>query len=1026
MEQKKTKKWLKGLLATLLCVPLSLGVLVGCGGETGGTGGETGDEQGDEQGDETKDPIAQSTVQDASALTYTGIDEVTITDPYAVNALDKELAYLVDTIDADKLLYYFYVNAKIPDEAQASEGYGGNWEGKLIGGHTMGHYLTALAQAYANAGTSAARKAEVLQKIEYIVGELKKCQDHAVEAGAEEGFIWGAPMVSGSTDPEKQFDNVERNLANIETQAWVPWYTMHKILAGLIDLYDIAGSEVALGVAVKLGDWVCNRVGKWSAATQKTVLGIEYGGMNDALYNLYAVTGEQKYAVAAHKFDEETLFSKITGNAPNYLSGLHANTTIPKIIGALNGYIKLKNASVEGVNTSGYLEVAEDFWDYVIKHHSYVTGGNSENEHFGSEDTQNARRDNINCETCNTYNMLKLSRMLFTLTQERKYLDYYENTYYNAIWSSQNPETGMTMYFQPMASGYFKVYSTPEDNFWCCTGSGMESMSKLNDSIYYTAKNATYVAMYLSSIYKTEGLELVQTADLENSDTAKIEIKEGQTTLRLRRPYWTGEFSVSVNGAPVELKKSDKFVSVDVKAGDTVTVNVKKNVRAYNLTDASDCYAFFYGPFLLSAEMGTEDMQTTGHGAFSSVTKPARAYGDDLYSVNAANVTEFIKNLSTYLIKGENNKFTLTCNNGTLTYSYHFRQYQQRYGIYMYFTTETIEKNTPDFTWEENLGGGSSIRAGYGQDENNLQTSSEDGTESASNVETYGTYRRALAGGWFSYDMPVTADAENRLLVNFAKADNGKTIKISVDGTEVYAESLNYTGAESMYSVGIPLSETLVKNAKNGYVTVRFESNNAQDAAMICGTIFMQHLENNMAYFVDCGDYSVNTTDASDHFGIYNSVTEQVYGADPKTGKKWGIVDENSANIAGTCTKGIGTNTTWAYEANQGDVSKTDSNRYTKNQYENGWQTMKLAYKFELPDGKYKVKVYFTDPWGCSQEPTVSANGTVLKSNCVMNKEISMDATVTGGELLLEFTNQRNDSTRKCINLCYIIISFVK
>ncbi len=993
-------------LSVLLCVPIALPVLSACGG------GE----------------VEQAAVKNSADIGFTPLGSVAVTDPYAVNALDKELTYLVDTIDADKLLYYFHVNAGLAPKATSS--YGGHWEGELIGGHTLGHYLTALAQAYANAGTSAERKEEVKEKLGYILSELQLCQNNAEKAGAQAGFIWGAPKPSypANAGPEAQFDNVEKGLGNIYEQAWVPWYTMHKILAGLLDAWRLAGSETAKEVALALGDWVVARVSKWNTSVKNTVLGIEYGGMNDALYNLYAATGEEKYAEAAHKFDEDELFLSVrTRNSSDYLAGKHANTTIPKIIGALNRYLTLKDTDLEDSNLENYLETAEMFWDYVIEHHTYVTGGNSNNEHFGAMDKLNASRSNINCETCNTYNMLKLSRMLFSVTKDKKYLDFYENTYYNAIWSSQNPETGMTMYFQPMATGYFKVYSTAESNFWCCTGSGMESMSKLNDSIYYPAGNVTYVSLYLKSVYASEEVSLEQDADLENSDEAKIKVTAGKTVLRLRRPYWSEEFSVKVNKKSVAMTGRENFVSVSVKKGDEVTVTMKKTARAYNLPDAEDTYAILYGPFVLSADLGDAAMQTTGHGAFDSVTKPAAAVGDEVYSVNASSVEEFMEDIGEHLKKGENNTFLLECNNGTLTYSYHFRQYKHRYGIYFDFTTSPVEKTVPDYEWVENLGGGSSIRAGYGQDENNYAESGADATEFSSSAGTYGTYRRAKAGGWFSYDMPVSAGDVNRLRVNFAKADNGKSIKISVGGTVVYAKTLSYTGADAMYEVGIELPASVVNAAKNGYVTVRFESNNGGDAAMICGTIAMQHLKNNMLYFVDCGDYTTDTVGEGDYFGAYNSVTDQAYGADPVTGKKWGIVDEyewtwsSAAAYEGIYDKnaqpggGVSTKSTWAQEGLLA-TEKTVTNRYTKNHTECGLSP-KLTYKFDLDDGTYLVKMFFIDPWSCSSAPTVTANGTAALEGAAVGKEVSFTATVSGGTLTLAMT-----TSSLCINLAYIII----
>lgn len=680
----------------------------------------------------------QSLIGDAKAVSFTGLSEVRIDDPYAVNGMEKEVEYLLK-LDADKLLYYFYKNAKLDPFAVSS--YKGGWEGALIGGHTLGHYLIALAQSYANANTSAENKTALLAKMSMIVSALQDCQNNAVNAGAKAGFVWGAsPAIADRNNPEAQFDFVEKGKSNITTEAWVPWYTMHKIIAGLIDVTvyteGAAGtvSATAKAVVTALGDWVCERVGKWSQATRRTVLGIEYGGMNDCMYALFALTGEDKYAVAAHRFDEDTLFDKVTEAPKNYLNGLHANTTIPKIIGALNRYVACNGKEIAGevVDASDYLAVAENFWQYVIDHHTYVTGGNSEWEHFGMDDVLDKERTNANCETCNTYNMLKLSRTLFTITKNKKYLDYYENTYYNAIWSSQNPETGMTTYFQPMATGYFKVYSSEENHFWCCTGSGMESFSKLGDSIYYDAGNATYVSLYLSSEYKGEGVTLRQEADLERSDSVRIAVTEGATTLRLRRPDWSELFTVTVNGTSVNVMGGEDFVSVDVKKGDAVNVTLKKTARAYGLPDGTDVYALTYGPFVLSAELGTDGMTTSTTGV--NVSVPAQAVGNKTYSVGTQDLDSFMSEIDKHLQLGDNGKFTLECGSETLTYSYHFRQYTQRYGIYMKFAAGEIGEEKPEAEWMRQ----DTVQPGYGQYENDaLHNMQETGTAEARAVRNF-------------------------------------------------------------------------------------------------------------------------------------------------------------------------------------------------------------------------------------------------------------------------------------------------
>lgn len=1001
MKQNSKKKKFGAALTALLCVPLTLGIAAGCNGGS----------------------MKQSTVQNSAPVSYTGLHEVTLSDPYTLNAMELEREYLLETLDADKLLYYFHKNADL--EPKAASSYGGQWEGALIGGHTMGHYLSALAQAYGNANTPSTgenSKADLQERIDYIVGELKRCQDNAVTAGAKEGFIWGAPAPSANpNNPEAQFDFVEANQADIFTQAWVPWYTMHKILQGLIDVANYTGSATAKEVATKLGDWVYDRATGWSNTTQKTVLGIEYGGMNDSLYNLYALTGEDKYAVAAHKFDEDALFEKVTAAKKNYLTGLHANTTIPKIIGALNRYMLCDGKTVGGeeIDASEYLAVAENFWDYVIEHHTYITGGNSKDEHFVQDDKLDLTRADDNCETCNTYNMLKLSRMLFTITHDKKYLDYYERTYYNAILSSQNPETGMTTYFQPMGTGYFKVYSSPTNHFWCCTGSGMESFTKLNDSIYYEAGNAVYVSLYVASAYQSDSVSLTQTADLENSDSVKVHIDSGSTVLRLRKPDWTKSFAVDVNGKNVEIGQRDAFVSVDVKAGDDVTVQMEKTVQAEPLPDNVNSIAFRYGPFALSAELGDYSMTEGSHGV--NVSVPNSANVKKTYSIPADDIDDFIDNISNYMIKGANNKFTLACKDGTLTYSYHFRQYRQRYGLYFEFIEGEVEEAEPAWIWTRYS---DAYRPGYGQGEVGLE---DNGSTAVSSAPIYNSTRYANANGSFSYSsVKVEKGKQNRLVVYFAKADNGKTMLVKSGNTQIYSATLNYSGNEDMYAVEIKIPDSVV-SASDGTINLTFSGINNAESARLCSSFYIESYsfnnksqDSSVAYFVDCGDYDTTTLSGKDKLGVNQSVTEQAYGKDSVTGKSWGIVDNYQKTWSGTNPQGVYTNSTWAYEYNtEGDgVDKTASNRYTKEQNEKGL-ARKLGYKFELANGAYTVKMYFANPWNNAANPTVKANGETKITNGAVNEELTFSVTVTDGELTLDIT-----SSSLCINLAYIQILF--
>ena len=467
------------------------------------------------------------------------LDQVYLEDAYFINALEKEVAYLV-SFDTNRLLAGFRETAGT--DMRGAIRYEG-WENMLIGGHTMGHYMSACMHAYESANVSSENKDKLYQILKDLLDGMDECQK-----SLKSGFLFGATIVD-KDNVEKQFDNVEQGKANIITEAWVPWYTMHKILEGLVSVMEMPETlrsdarrvelrEEALIIGTRLGNWVYDRASKWSDETRKTVLSIEYGGMNDVMYDLYLQTGMKTHQTAAHIFDQVSLFEEVLyGKAgENVLNNRHANTTIPKFMGALKRYV------VTGEEL--YLEYAKAFWKMVSENHSYITGGNSEWEHFGEDNVLDEERTNCNCETCNAYNMLKMTKLLFSITGDVRYADWYENTFLNSIMSSQNPKTGMTTYFQPMASGYFKVYGEPYNRFWCCTGSGMENFTKLGESFYYAKGDMLVVNQYISSSleWRAQNVVITQKTDIPKSDVSLIRIEnyfEGAIALRL--PEWLAE-----------------------------------------------------------------------------------------------------------------------------------------------------------------------------------------------------------------------------------------------------------------------------------------------------------------------------------------------------------------------------------------------------------------------------------------------------------------------------------------------------
>ena len=834
-------------------------------------------------GSETMEKKFEVTVMaksDFTGMTDFNMGETKVTDAYYANSLDKEIDYIV-SLDTDKLLAGFretagYISGMSEAERNSymnnASRYGGGWENALIGGHTLGHWLTAMAQAYANEGTSESDKADVKKNLDIVIDALADCQ--AKTKGTEyEGYIFGATLPS-KTDFDIQFDNVEKGLTNIATQAWVPWYTMHKIIAGLVSTYELTGNETAYNVAKGLGDWTYARASKWSDATQRTVLGIEYGGMNDCLYDLYDVVkakeGEEaaaKYAEAAHKFDEESLYNKVYKGTPNALDNTHANTTIPKFLGALNRY--------ETLGDEQYLEYTESFWDYVVNHHSYITGGNSEWEHFGADDTLDAERTNCNCETCNTYNMLKLSRKLFMITGNKKYTNFYENTFINAIMSSQNPETGMSMYFQPMASGYQKVFGTPFNNFWCCTGSGMENFTKLNDSIYYQKDNKLVIAQYLASEveFAAGNMKVTQDVDLTKSETATITVntlnsEEVNGELRLRLPDWlASDAKVTVNGEDYNYAQKDGYAVIAsdvINDGTKITITLPMEVRAYNLPDNKNVYAFKYGPYVLSAKLGTDNQTQSTTGVNVSIPTTKAIANDRVSITSAESVESYMADINKNMVKADGKlEFNLTGTNNKYTFVPHYSQYTESYAMYWTFTIDEEARGAEAILADKNKARVEAAvieaaRPGYGQDELGFEESGAGSTGSTSPC-----YRFANAGGSFKYDIKVTDSGDNYFVGTFAKEEDGKTIKISVGDTVLFdgavdsksedAEVINLSESETadyyQMRFKIPadvisacksqtrLAGTETETAENGYafVPVKFESGKSDEAsAKIC------------------------------------------------------------------------------------------------------------------------------------------------------------------------------------------------
>ena len=615
---------------------------------------------------------AASTVE---KLQEFSLDQVQVTDAYYQNLFSKDLDYLITTLNYDRLLAPFKAvgQGKDPTTASGLNLYGG-WEAasSLIKGHSLGHHMSALAHGYQQAlGSDATMASQIKTKIDYIVTQLQSAQ-------ASNGYLFATTT--------NQFDVVEGKASGNQ---WVPWYTMHKIVAGLVDIYKFEGNPTALSVASKLGDWIYARVSGWDSATRSKVLGIEYGGMNDCLYELYKYTNVANHLTAAHIFDETPLFTTIAAGTDN-LNGVHANMTIPKFLGALNRY------QTVGASEMSYFTAADQFLTIVLNNHTYVTGGNSQDEHFRAPGKLDSTRDNLNNESCNAYNMAKLGRELFKVTGDVKYADYYERVHINEVLSAMNPSTGMTTYFKPMGTGYFKAYGTADSTFWCCNGTGTENYTKLGDSLYFHDATDLYVIGYVSSTlnWKERGLTVTQATDLPLTDKATFTVSAAPTdavNIKFRSPYWLAacaSVSITVNGQAVTPVKTGGFLGVSQvwKAGDKIEVMLPMEVQVSRLPDNQNAVAFTYGPVVLSAGLGTAQMVTAPHAAVIMATIPSGVTVQDTITINTGTtINSWLANIRTNLVQTAGKlEFTLknTDSDSKLTFTPQYQRYQDRYGIY--------------------------------------------------------------------------------------------------------------------------------------------------------------------------------------------------------------------------------------------------------------------------------------------------------------------------------------------------------
>ncbi|MGA2182433.1 MAG: beta-L-arabinofuranosidase domain-containing protein [Bryobacteraceae bacterium] len=562
---------------------------------------------------------------------------------------------VLDRLPADRLIHNFRVNAGLPSSAVPL----GGWEAPdcELRGHFTGHFLSACALLHASTGDT-----DVKAKGDEMVADLAKCQQKL--AG---GYL--------SAFPTEYFDRL-----NARKKVWAPYYTMHKIMAGMLDMHQHCGNKQALEVLEGMAQWV----DKWSAPIpeehMQDILNTEYGGMNDILYKLAAATGDDHYAAVGDRFTKKRFFNPL-GLRRDELRGLHVNTHIPQVIGAARRY--------ELSGDERFHDVADFFWYEVTSARAYVTGGTSNGEGWRTEPRRLAaelKLDAATTECCCAYNMLKLTRHLYEWTADPRYFDYFERTLLNHRLGTIRHDTGATMYYLSIVPGAWKTFNTEYDSFWCCTGTGVEEYAKLNDSIYFHDNEGIYVNLFTPSEvnWAAKGFSLRQETAFPNAPSTTLTVKTAkpvQMSVHLRVPYWlTSGGAVRINGKRLEAfagPGSYLTIARTWNNGDRIEMDLPMQLHVESMPDDAQLQALLYGPLVLAGQLGTEGLSK------EDITGPL---GPDLEH-HPLNVPDFHAPAGDFTrcvqpAKGNQLAFETTGQNRNVTLAPLNKVFDQRYSIY--------------------------------------------------------------------------------------------------------------------------------------------------------------------------------------------------------------------------------------------------------------------------------------------------------------------------------------------------------
>ena len=752
-----------------------------------------------------------------NAVPYTArplpLSAVRVTGGPLKRAQDLNAEYLLK-LEPDRMLAYYRKRAGLEPKAQGLTGWDG--DGRNLTGHIAGHYLSAVSLMYAATGD-----ARFEARADYIVKELKEVQDKNGDgfAGALEGAREKFKEVAAGNIRSTFFDL---------NGLWSPWYTLHKTYAGLRDAYRFTGNRTALEVEIKFAAWAESFLVKMDGTQTQKMLNTEFGGMNEVLVDLYADTGDQRWLNLSRHFDHHAVVDPLS-RRQNNLSGLHGNTQVPKLLGVLMRYVYAGNKA-DG-------DAAEFFWDAVALHHSYATGGHGRDEYFGPPDQLSERVDGRTNESCNVYNMLKMTRLLFALRPDIKYAEFEERALFNHVLGSIDPEDGRTCYMVPVGRGVRHEYQDMSRDFTCCVGSGMESHGLHGDGIYYEAGNRLWVNLYVPSTadWKANGIQLAMETDFPEGDSATLKLTAAQTkklTLAFRRPAWAGEgFAIKVNGKAIRMfSKPGTYIEVtrSWKSGDTVALTLPKVLHKEATPDNANRVALMWGPLVLGGDLGPERRGGWSDPIPSFITAE-KPVGDWLQPV--PDKAGSFRSNGGRIANGNVKEIDFVP-----FYRLHRRQYALYWDLYSVegWNKKLLEYAT-EVLKEEKLARAtlSFVQPGDTQKEKEFN---QKGEETSADRMSGRTSRRAKK--WFSFDLPIETAHPVILLVTYHPEERAKrAFEIFVDGQKVGEQTIDRfppgSTAGRFFNVEYRIPPELLTGKKK--ITVRFAATGGNEVGAVYG-----------------------------------------------------------------------------------------------------------------------------------------------------------------------------------------------